>query len=439
MPRFAPSAVAVALLTVGSFAAEPKPPATPALAPLDAIYPDLEKLYIDLHQTPELSQHEEKTSEKLAQRLRQLGFRVTTGVGGYGVVGILENGSGPTVMLRTELDALPVEEKTGLTFASHVTAKDDSGTTVPVMHACGHDIHMTAWVGTATLLVRAKDQWRGTLMLIAQPDEEKDSGARAMLAAGLFTKFRKPDFAVAIHNFADLPAGTLGVTPGYALANVDSVDITIFGRGGHGAYPYKTVDPIVIAARTIVALQTIVSRENNPQEPAVVTVGSIHGGTKHNIIPDDVKLQLTVRSYKDDVRRRLLAAIERIARAEAEAAAAPREPVIRVSAGDHSTYNDPVLSSRLETALRSAFGQSRVVEPPPIMASEDFSEYGRAGVPAVIFWVGAVNPEEFERAKAAGTPLPGLHSSEWAPDYAPTIKAAVAAETVALLELLGKP
>ncbi len=413
-------------------------PAPPALAPLDALYPELEKLYIDLHQTPELSQQEEKTSAKMAERVRQLGFQVTTGVGGYGVVGILENGKGPTVMLRTELDALPVEEKTGLPFASRVTARDDSGATVPVMHACGHDIHMTAWVGTATLLARAKDRWRGTLMLIAQPDEEKVSGARAMLAAGLFTKFRKPDFALAIHDSADLPAGTLGVTPGYVLANVDSVDITIFGRGGHGAYPHKTVDPVVIAARMVLSLQTIVSRENNPLEPAVVTVGSIHGGTKHNIIPDEVKLQLTVRSYKDEVRKHLLAAIERIAKAEAAAAGAPKEPRVTVSAGVPSTYNDPSLSRRLEEALRRAFGTERVVEPPPTMASEDFSEYGRAGVPAVILWAGAVNPEKFERAKAAGTPLPGLHSSEWAPDYEPTIKTAVKAEVIVVLDLLGR-
>ncbi len=415
------------------------PPKNPAIVPLDAIYPDLEKLYIDLHQTPELSQHEERTSAKMAERLRQLGFQVTTGVGGYGVVGILGNGAGPTLMLRTELDALPVEERTGLSYASKVTTKDDSGATVPVMHACGHDIHMTSWVGAAALLARAKDRWRGTLMMVGQPDEEKDSGARKMLAEGLFTKFRKPDFAVAIHDSAELPAGKVGATPGYVLANVDSVDITIYGRGGHGAYPHKTVDPIVIAARTILSLQTIVSREDNPLDPAVVTVGSVHGGTKHNIIPDEVKLQLTVRSYKDEVRKHLLAAIERIAKAEAAAAGAPKEPKIWVLTGDHATYNDPKLTARLAQALRRQFGEANVTEPAPVMGAEDFSEYGRAGVPAVLIWVGGVNPGKYEAAMAAGTPLPSLHSSEFAPDREPTIKTGVATLTTAALELLGKP
>ena len=439
MRRLAPYAVLLALVAVGRLAAQPKRPANPVLAPLEALYPDLEQLYIDLHQTPELSRHEEKTAEKMAERLRRLGFQVTTGVGGHGVVGILENGRGPVVMLRTELDALPVEEKTGLPFASHATAKDDSGALVPVAHACGHDIHMASWVGTATLMSRAKDRWRGTLMLIAQPDEEATGGANTMLADGLFVKFRKPDYAVAIHDDPDFPAGTLALASGYVTANVDSVDIEIYGRGGHGAYPNRTVDPIVIAARTVLSLQTIVSRENDPLDPAIVTVGSIHGGTKHNIIPDEVKLQLTVRSYKDSVRKHLLEAIARIARAEAAGAGAPREPRITVFAGSPALYNDPTLVARLSATLRRGGGPWRVVEAPPKMFSEDFSEYGRAGVPSVMVFVGATNPGKFEEARTTGKPLPSLHSSEWAPDREPTIKTAVSAETLGLLELLGKP
>ncbi|MGH9399055.1 MAG: amidohydrolase [Thermoanaerobaculia bacterium] len=411
----------------------------PALAPLEALMPDLEKLYLDLHQSPELSQHEEKTSAKMAERLKALGYQVTAGFGGYGVVGILENGKGPTVMIRTDLDALPVEEKTGVPYASRVRTKDDAGNDVGVMHACGHDTHMSSWVGTATLLARSKDKWRGTVMMVGQPDEEKDNGARAMLKAGLFTKFGKPDFAIAMHDAAEMPAGLVGVGSGYMLANSDSVDVTIYGRGGHGAYAYRTVDPIVIAARTVLALQTIVSREMNPLDPAVITVGSIHGGSKHNIIPDEVRLQLTVRSYKEDVRQKLLDAIARIAKAEAAAAGAPKEPAVKVLTGYASTYNDPALAKRLSETFRKAFGPDRVIDPPPVMASEDFSEYGRAGVPAVIMWVGAVQPEKYQAARASGTPLPGLHSSEWLPDYSGTIRTGVSSLTLAALELLARP
>jgi len=275
--------------------------------------------------------------------------------------------------------------------------------------------------------------------MVAQPDEEKSNGASRMLADGLFTKFPKPDFAVAIHDDADFPAGTIAIRSGFVMANVDSVDVTIYGRGGHGAYPSRTVDPIVIAARTVLALQTLVSRENNPLDPVVITVGSIHGGTKHNIIPDEVKLQLTVRSYKDDVRKALLDGIARIAKAEAAAAGAPKEPRVVASSGYFATYNDPDLTARLAKVYRKTFGDSRVVESPPKMVSEDFSEYGRAGVPAVIVFVGAVPPQKFEQAKSTGTPLPSLHSSEWAPDREPAIKAGVTAEVSAALELLGKP
>jgi len=413
--------------------------ANPALAPLDSIYPDLDKLYIDLHQTPELSLHEEKTAAKLAARLKALGYEVTTGVGGTGVVAILKNGKGPTVLVRADMDALPVEERTGLAYASKVTTKDDSGATVSVMHACGHDIHMTSLIGAATLLARAKDRWRGTLFLIAQPAEEKGGGAMAMLKAGLFTRFPKPDFAISFHDKASMPAGKLIYTPGFAFANVDSVDMTIYGRGGHGAYPHATVDPIVIAARTILALQTIVSREENPLDPAVVTVGAIHGGAKHNIIPDEVKLLITVRSYKEEVRKRILASIERIAKAEAAAAGAPTPPKVEVTEGTPATYNDPALTKRIAGALGKAFGESNVVEGQPTMGGEDFSEYGRAGVPAVQFEVGAVEKGKYEASQKNGTPLPSLHSSEFAPDREPTIRMGASSLTVAALELLGKP
>jgi hippurate hydrolase len=409
------------------------------LSPLDAALPDLQKLYLDLHQSPELSFHEEKTAAKMAERLKALGYTVTTGVGGTGVVGVLVNGKGPTVMLRTDLDALPVEEKTGLPYASKVRTKDDSGNDVAVMHACGHDIHMTSWIGAATLLAKAKGSWRGTVMMVGQPAEEKVGGAGAMLKDGLFTRFPKPDYAIALHDHAALPAGRLQVTSGYAYANVNTVEITIYGRGGHGALPYTTVDPIVIAARTIVTLQTLVARENNPFDPAVVTVGSIHGGTRPNIIPDEVKLQLTVRSYKDEVRKALLDGIERIARAEAAAAGAPRPPQVTVVDSSSSVYNDPALGKRLMAAFVKAFGQENVGEGKPFMVSEDFSEYGRAGVPAVIFDLGAVEPGRFDAAQKAGTRLPPLHSSEWAPDYPVAIRMGASALTVAALDLLGKP
>jgi hippurate hydrolase len=408
-----------------------QPAGSSALAPLDSLYPDLEKLYIDLHQTPELSLHEEKTSAKIAARLKALGYDVTTGVGGYGVVGILKNGKGPTVLLREDMDALPVEERTGLTYASKVTTKDDSGATVSVMHACGHDVHMTSLVGAAALLAKAKDRWRGTLFLVAQPAEEKGSGAAAMLKDGLFTRFPKPDFAISFHDSATVP--------GYANANVDSVDLTIYGRGGHGAYPHTTVDPVVIAARTVMALQTIVSRETKPTDPAVVTVGSIHGGTKHNIIPDEVKLQITVRSYKDEVRKRLLASIDRIAKAEASAAGAPKPPTMEVSEGTYAMYNDPALTRRISDALAKTLGAANLVEGEPVMGAEDFSEFGRAGIPSLQFNVGAVNPAKYEMAQKTGAPLPSLHSSEFAPDREPTLRTGVASLTAAALEVLGKP
>ena len=413
---------------------------SPALAPVNTIYPDLEAFYIDLHQTPELSMHEEKTSAKVAARLRQLGYEVTDHVGGFGVVAVLKNGKGPTILIRADMDALPVEERTGLPYASKVTVTNDAGTVVPVMHACGHDVHMTSLVGAAALLAKAKSRWRGTLVLVGQPGEEGWDGARAMLQDGFLTRFPKPDFAIALHDTPQLPAGTVGWTPGFALANSDTVDITIYGRGGHGSMPQNTVDPIVTAARMVLAFQTIVARENDPRDPAVVTVGTIHGGTRSNIIPDEVRLQLTVRSYKAEVRKKLLAAIERIARAEALAAGAPKEPLVKIDLGYDATYNDPAMTKRVAAALASAFGASRVVESRPVMGSEDFGNFGKAAkCPSLIFWLGGTEPAKFAATQGDMTKLPSLHSSEWAPDREPTLKTGAAALTVAALELLGKP
>src|SRR6267143_610241 len=346
-----------------------------------AVYPRSEALYLDLHQHPELSKHEVETAAKLANEIRQLGYEVTTGVGGTGVVGILKNGTGPTVMLRTELDALPVTENTGLAFASTVRTKDDSGMEVGVAHACGHDIHMAAWMGTARIMAENRGQWRGTLVLIGQPAEEMVSGAKAMIADGLFTRFPRPDFALAVHDDARLPAGIVGYHAGPILTNGDAVNIRIFGRGGHGARPETTVDPIVIAARTVLALQTIVSREVSPFDAAVITVGSIHGGTKNNIIPDQVKLQLTVRSFTTPVRQHLLSAIDRIAKAEATAAGAPREPLIERGPPANALVNDSALTRRVAAALVRELGPARAKDTPPEMASEDFSEFQLAGVP----------------------------------------------------------
>jgi amidohydrolase len=430
------AALATAMLASMPIAAQ----SIPTDAELSALYSDLEPVYVDLHRHPELSLHETRTAALLATRLRRLGFDVTEHVGKTGVVGVLKNGPGKTVMLRTELDALPIEEKTGLADASRERTKNDEGVDVPVMHACGHDVHMTVWLGTAAVLSRARERWSGTLVLIGQPAEERGMGAKAMLADGLFTRFPRPDAVIALHDIPTLPSGTAGYTSGPALSSADSVDLTIYGKGGHGAHPETTVDPIVIAARTILALQTLVSRENNPLDPAIVTVGSIHGGTKHNIISDEVKLQLTVRAFREEVRQRLLAGIARIAKAEAEAAAAPKAPDMKiVDMSSAVTVNDPPLTSLVAASLRRALGDDKVREVPPETASEDFSEFGRAGVPSVIFRLGATEPRRFEDAQASGKSLPSLHSPFFAPDRKPTIETGVRAETAVQLELLKKP
>lgn len=411
----------------------------PSKAQVEAIYPQTEALYLDLHRNPELSSHEEKTAAKIADQLRKLGYEVTTGFGGTGVVGVLKNGSGPTVMIRAELDALPVEEKTGLPYASQVKSKNDKGADVGVMHACGHDLHMAIGMGTAALLAQNKDRWRGTFIYVGQPAEETVTGAVAMLKEGLYTRFPKPDFAIAVHDSSGIAAGKIGYVSGFALANSDAVEVTIFGRGGHGSAPQVAIDPIVIAARTILAWQTLVSRENSPFDPAVVTVGSIHAGTRSNIIPEEAHLQLTVRSYKDEVRQRLIDGIARIAKAEAAAAGAEKAPVVEVVETVKAVYNDPKLTERTVAALKRALGDSNVELTSPAMAADDFAEYGRAGVPAFDFWVGAANKEKLEAAHKSGQELPGLHSAYFAPDREPSLKTGITAETAAVLELLGKP
>lgn len=403
---------------------------------VEAVYPAAHALYLDLHQNPELSSHETQTAAKLTTRLRSLGYEVTEHVGGTGIVAILKNGSGPTVMLRTELDALPVEEKTGLPYASTVRTKDEAGRDVPVMHACGHDLHMSSLLGTATIMAHSKDKWHGTLMLIGQPAEETINGAEAMIRDGVFTRFPKPDVIVALHVGNELPAGMVGIIPGIMSTNADSLRVTIYGKGGHGSAPHTAIDPIVIAARTILAWQTIASREVKPQEMAVVTVGYIHAGTKNNIIPDQAELGLTVRTYKAEVRRQVLAAIARIVKAEASAAGAPREPSIERYEGADAVYNDPALAQRLRGTLESALGKDDVVIQEPITASEDFSYFVEQGIPGFYFSLGGADPEKLAQAKAAGTTLPSNHSSLFAPDLDPALHTGITAEVAVLRNLL---
>ena len=409
---------------------------TQAPKEVEAVYPDAHALYLDLHEHPELSAHETQTAAKLAERFRSIGYEVTEHVGGTGVVAILKNGTGPTIMLRTELDALPVEEKTGLPYASKVHTKDDAGRDVAVMHACGHDLHMGAILGTAEIMARSKNTWHGTLMLIGQPAEEAIGGAKAMIHDGLFTRFPKPDAAVALHVGNELPAGMVSITPGIYNTNSDSIRITLYGKGGHGAAPHTTVDPIVMAARTILSLQTIVSREIKPGEMAVVTVGYIQAGTKNNIIPDHAEMGLTVRTYKQDVRKQVLAAINRIAKAEAAAAGAPQEPLVERYEGTDAVYNDPALAERLRTPLEAALGKNNVVTAPPITPSEDFSYFVEQGVPGFYFSLGGADPEKYAQAKASGEQLPSNHSPLFAPDVDPALHTGIVAEVAVLRNLL---
>jgi len=405
--------------------------------------------YRNLHAAPELSHREEKTSAFVAGELRKLGFTVTEHIGkfsnpqwtGYGLVAVLKNGPGPTVLVRTELDALPVEEKTGLPYSSQVKAKNDAGVEVSVMHACGHDMHMTSFLGTARMLTELKARWSGTLIMLGQPSEETGDGARAMLSDNMYTNFPKPDFAIALHDKPELETGKVGYTPGYAMASSTSVDVKIRGIGGHGSAPENTKDPVVVAAQVIMALQTIVSRENSPLDPAVVTVGSIHGGTRYNIIPDEVNLQLTVRTYKEEVRQRVLASIERIVKGVAATAGIPedRAPTVKVAEGAGALYNDPKLVERLAGAFKQALGEENVVQVPQIMASEDFGEFSLDHkIPTTMFWLGASEPAKLKASRESGVPVPGLHSALFAPVPESTLRTGVKAMTSAVLELMKK-
>jgi hippurate hydrolase len=403
---------------------------------IDAEMSSLLATYKQLHAAPELSTQEAKTSAFVAAQLRALGYTVAEKVGKYddpnatcyGVVAVMKNGAGPTVLVRSDMDALPVTEQTGLPYASQ---------TAGVMHACGHDVHITTLLGTAKMLAQLKSKWHGTVMLVGQPAEEVVKGAEGMLRDGLYSRFGTPSYAIAIHDNSTMPAGQIGYCPGYFMASADSVNVTLRGLGGHGAAPQSTKDPIVMAAQFITALQTIVSREDSPLDPAVVTVGAIHGGTKRNVIPDEVQLLMTVRTYKPEVRQRVLASIERIAKGVATAAGVPadRMPTMEVLKGEstESTYNDPALTERLAKALTASMGEKNVVKIDPLMVSEDFGRFGLGGkIPTTMLNVGAVDPARI----ASGERLPSLHSSQFAPVPEPTLHGAVKAMTVAVMELL---
>src|ERR1700686_3435875 len=428
-------------------------PQNPALdAKVDQELPALVSTYKALHAAPELSHHEDKTAALLAGQLRSFGYDVTEHVGkypnaawqGHGIVAILKNGPGPTVLVRADVDALAVEQQTAMPYSSHVHTKNDAGVDVGVMHACGHDIHVTALIGTAKLLAAMKDQWHGTLVLIGQPSEETIDGAKSMLADGLYSRIPKPDFALALHDSSELETGKISYTPGYALASSTSVDVTIRGRGAHGSRPEVSKDPIVRRAEFIMAIQTIISRENSPFDPAVVTVGSIHGGTKYNIIPDEVHLQLTIRTYKEEGPQHILASLDRIAKGVALAGGVPedRAPIVKASDTEvtPAMYNDPALTAREAAALKKSLGAENVIEEPPVMGSEDFGQFGLEGhqIPTLLLRVGAIDRERIVASQKTGTPLPSLHSSLFWPVPEPTIRTGVKAMTLAVMELRKK-
>lgn len=430
--------VFLAALIAGAVAAGAQ--STPLGKQVESVLGDAQTFYVDLHQHPELSSHETRTAAELATRLRALGYEVTEHVGGTGVVAILKNGPGPTVMLRTELDGLPVEEKTGLPYASKARTKDESGRDVGVMHACGHDVHMASLWGTAAIMARNKDSWHGTLMLIGQPAEETITGADRMIKDGLFTRFPKPDIGIAMHDTNNLPIGKVGITPGYAKANADSVRITVYGKGGHGAQPHTTIDPVLIAARIAVTLQSIVAREIKPGDAAVITIGYIQAGTKNNIIPDDAQMGLTVRSFKPNVRQHLLAAIERVAKGEAMAAGADKMPLVEKYESTGAVYNDPALTQHLSATLEGVLGKGSVVSEEPIMTSEDYAYYVEQGVPSFYFTLGVADPRKLAEAQAAGRQLPSNHSPLFAPVAEPSLKTGITAEITLLRDLLkGTP
>ena len=405
--------------------------------------PQLKESYLYLHQHPELSYHEMNTGKYIAKKLKKMGFDVTSPIGGFGVVGILKNGDGPTVMYRTDTDALPVVEKTGKPYASKVTTVDAQGNKVGVMHACGHDIHMTTFLGTAKLLAQNKDKWKGTLMLVAQPAEEVSGGARALLKEGLFSKFPVPDHIVALHTHANLPAGKVAVAAGYNMANVDSVDIEVHGISGHGAYPNKTIDPIVIASRIVLALQTITSREISPLDSSVITVGAINGGSKRNVIGDKVVLKLTVRSYKPKVRKHQIEAIKRISKGIAQSAGLKGDLLPKITVYKNETapalYNDPKQTSEVKASLIESLGKQNVIKAEPSMAGEDFARYRLTPEkrPITLFWLGGVKPLVYDESLKTGQVLPSLHSAKFAPDYPLAIKTGVNGMSRVIINLFG--
>lgn len=434
-------------LALAVFPTPSNEPATPAPArealerTVKSALPDLRAFYLETHANPELSLHEEKTAERTAKALEAAGFQVTRKVGGFGVVGVLKNGDGPTILIRGDMDALPVVEETGLEYASTVKTKGKDGADVGVMHACGHDMHQTVLVGTARTLAALKDQWRGTVLAIAQPAEEIGVGAKAMIDDGLFTRFPKPDQAIALH-VSNGRLGSLSYASGFAFANVDSVDITIHGRGGHGSRPQDTIDPIVIGSHVVAALQTIVSRRLDPIEPAVVTVGSFHAGSKHNIISDTAKLEITVRSYKEDVRQKILDGIREITINTARAYGAKKDPdvVLRDAEFCPATYNDPKLATHARDLFRSLIGAENVIEEPAMMGGEDFGRYSKElGIPGFMFRLGTISGERLDAYAKEGSGVPSLHSSRYWPDVDPSIELGVKALSSLAIDLLGKP
>lgn len=396
---------------------------------------ELLTIYSEFHSNPELSFHEEKTAARLAKFWLNCGFEVTTGIGGFGIVGLLNNGDGPTVMLRTDMDALPVIENTSLPFSSKVQVENDDGRKTGVMHACGHDVHMSNLIGTACYLASNRALWQGTLMLVGQPAEEKGAGARAMLEDGLFNRFPKPDFAIALHVSPTLATGKIAIRPEFSMANVDTVEITLYGKGGHGAYPHTANDPIIQAAQLVMELQTIISREIDPVKPAVITVGSLHAGTKSNVIGDTAELKLTVRSFSNAVRDHLLKAIERKALAVAISNNAP-EPLIYISKGTPALYNDPKLTERVTQVLQKQLGQENIELSSMSMGGEDFSRYGKAGVPSLMYWLGAVSQQRLDNYADKGEFPPSLHSAKFYPDIEASLMAGIYTMASAVLELM---
>jgi hippurate hydrolase len=408
---------------------------------VDGEIKNLVEIYTDIHRNPELSLQEERSSAKLAKELDKLGFEVTTKVGGTGVVGVLKNGPGPTILVRTDMDALPVVEQTGLPYASKATMRDKLGREVGVMHACGHDIHMTCWIGTARVLTSMKDKWSGTLVFIGQPAEEVGMGARLMLQDGLYKRFPKPDFCLALHCDSLLEVGHINFTEGLAMANVDSIDVLVKGKGGHGAAPHTTIDPVVLAAKIILDLQTIISRERNPIEPAVITVGSIHGGTKHNIIPNEVKLQLTVRTTTDAMRKHVLEGIERVCKAAAMSARAP-EPELTIHHDEFTPklVNESKLTRKTVGLFKEVLGEDKLHERPAMMGGEDFSRFADGGnVPVFMYFLGTIDADRVAAAKKeGGKPLPSMHSDSYYPVPEPSIRIGVKTMSLAVLNLAGK-